>query len=201
MANFIFTRFKINMMSVSFCGLKENIQYGHDAIARVKEDYPNGFKSNTYYDTFVEKQDPDVRHEYTQAIYRTRDIIDEKIRHGKSEREATEIAVSKTGAANCGEQAFLVSNRLNEMGIKNKVINMVISSNTTRMVQGGHTFCVIDTDNPIDPREPRSWSSDAVVVDMWANKVMKAQDAINYFYSLFKPDSTKQFVQFTRVFE
>ena len=87
------------------------------------------------------------------------------------------------------------------MGIKNKVINMVISSNKTRMVQGGHTFCVIDTDNPIDSREPRNWSSDAVVVDMWANKVMKADDAIKYFYSLFKPDSTKQFVQFTRVFE
>ena len=189
------------MMSVSFYGLKENIQYGQEAIARVKRDYPNGFKSNTYYDTFVKEKDSDVRHEYTQAIYRTRDIIQEQVRRGKTERQATEIAVSRTGAANCGEQSFLVSDRLNEMGINNKVINMVILSNMNKMVQGGHTFCVVDADNPIDSIEPKNWSSDAVVVDMWAGKVMKAKDAISYFYSLFKPDSDKQFVRYTKAFE
>ena len=201
MANFIFTRFKINMMSVSFYGLKENIEYGHEAIARAKKDYPNGFKSNTYYEIFSDEKSPEVTEKYRKGIEKSREEVKYKMRQGLLEREATEVVVKDTGYANCGEQAFIISNRLNEMGIKHKLVNMVICSANTNYVDNGHTFCVIDTDNPIDPREPSNWSDDAVVVDMWSNTVSKGKDAIEYFYKIFKPHPRKQYVRFTSVFE
>lgn len=201
MAKILFRCFKQNIMNVSFYGLKENIQYGHEAIARVQKDYPNGFKSNTYYEMFSEEKKPEVLEEYTQGIINSRQQLKRHMRHGLLERDATEIIARETGFANCGEQAFLVSNRLNQMGIKHKVVNMAICSNKTNYVENGHTFCVIDTDFPIDPMEPRSWSEDSVIVDMWSNTVAKSKDAIEYFYKLFKPHPRNQYVRFTRVFE
>ncbi len=201
MAKIIFICFKKNIMNISFYGLKENMQYGHQAIARVKEDFPEGFKSNTHYEMFSEEQNPEKLYEYTQGVLKSRELIKWKMRHVIWERDATELVVKETGYANCGEQAFLISNRLNKMGIKHKLVNMAMCSTTTKQVENAHTFCVIDTDHNINPLEPESWSEDAVVVDMWSNTVDKGKDAIEYFYKLFKPEEKEQYVRFARVFE
>ena len=184
------------MISVSFCGLKENIQYGRQAIADVRKEFPDGFKSNTYYDVFIQNKDPEVRHEYTQAIYKTRDLVDWRKRHRLSEKEATELAVKETGAANCGEQAVLVSKRLDEMGIKNKIICMAVCSNKTNYVKDGHTFCVVDTEQEIDAKAPRNWSNEAVIVDMWSDTVARAKDALAFFYTFLKYNPKDDFVRF-----
>ena len=201
MAKIKFRCFNEDTMNVSFCGLKENINYGHQAIAQVKKDFPDGFKSNTYYEMFSDKKDPDILSAYNKGILKSREQVKWQMRHGIMERDATEVVVRESGYANCGEQAFLVSNRLNKMGVKNKIVNMAICSAKTKMVENGHTFCVIDTDNFINPMSPKSWSDEAVVVDMWSNTVAKGSDAIKYFYNLFKPDSEKQVVYITSVFE
>ena len=189
------------MMNVSFYGLKENINYGQQAIAQVKEDFPNGFKSNTHYAMFSDKKDSKVIDEYDKGIVKSREEIKRIMRHGLMERDATEIVVKESGYANCGEQAFLISNRLNKMGIKNKLVNMAICSRKNNCVVNGHTFCVVDTEHQIDPMRPRNWSEDSVIVDMWSNTVAKSSDAIEYFYNLFNPDPEKEYVRFTSVFE
>lgn len=199
MAKLIFTSFELSMMSVSFYGLKENIQYGHEAINRVKSEFPDGFVSSSYYDVFVQDKDSKILEKYNQAIYKTRDLISYKNRITASLKKATRLAVKETGAANCGEQARLVSQQLDEMGIKNKIICMEVHSNKDRELLDGHTFCVVDTDNPIDPREPRNWSSDAVVVDMWSNTVAKSKDALKFFHSFLKPNPQTQYVEYFEV--
>ena len=125
MAKLIFTSFELSMMSVSFYGLKENIQYGHEAINRVKSEFPDGFISSSYYDVFAQDKDSKILEKYNQAIYKTRDLISYKNRITASLKKATRLAVKETGAANCGEQARLVSQQLDEMGIKNKIILFV----------------------------------------------------------------------------
>lgn len=201
MAKILFSGFDISIMMVSFCGLKENIEYGNQAVERLKKDFPNGFKSSTYYETFAENKDLDIMQEYEDEISKTRKIVDKKVRQGVLEREATEIAVKQTGAANCGEQAFLLSNRLNEMGITNKLVTIAICSKSTGYVEDGHTFCVIDTDNPIDPLKPKTWSDDAVIADMWSDTVGKAGEVLEYFFEILKPNPEKQNVYFVSVQE
>ena len=189
------------MMNVSFYGLKENINYGQQAISQVKKDFPDGFKSNTHYEMFSEQKDPTIIEEYNNGIVKSREEIKRKMRHGIMERDATEIVVKESGYANCGEQAFLISNRLNKMGIRNKLVNMAICTRKNDYVVNGHTFCVIDTDHQINPLKPSTWSEDSVVVDMWSNTVAKSSDAVEYFYNLFNPDPEKEYVRFTSVFE
>ena len=109
------------MYNVSFLGLKENIAYGHQAIAGVKKDFPYGFKSNTYYQTFEQPVNEDTLHYYEDLIETTRALILYKKRLGIPRKEATKEVVSVTNSANCGEQALLVSQKLDELGVKNKI--------------------------------------------------------------------------------
>ena len=195
MANFIFTRFKANMMSVSFCGIKENIALGQQALAQVKKDFPNGIKSNTYYETFTPSPNQYILDSYERAIEETRRMVDQKKRQGMNDIDATVEAVKVTGAGNCGEQARIVSKKLSDNGVTNKVILMTLRDNKTNFPRDGHTFCVIDTASDMKVKEPKTWGSDAVVVDLWSNTVAKASEALEYFCSIMKPNK-EQHVSF-----
>ena len=118
--------------------------------------------------------------EQPYLIDTTRELVDYKKRLGKSRKEATYEAVRYTGAANCGEQAVLVSQKLDEIGIKNKVVSMNIRKNIPNCyyITDGHSFCVIDTADDMNIHNPDTWGEDAVVVDMWSNTVAKVKDAI-----------------------
>ena len=69
---------------------------------------------------------------------------------------------------------------------------MAVCSNKTNYVQDGHTFCVVDTEQEIDAKEPRNWSNEAVIVDMWSDTVARAKDALAFFYTFLKYFRKKQ---------
>lgn len=188
------------MYNVSFLGLKENLAYGRQAIANVQKDFPVGFMSNTYYETFADPVEKDVLYFYEDLIETTRALADFKKRQGMSSKQATFEAVNHTGAANCGEQAILISQKLDEMGIKNKIISMNIrqTSKYSNYATGCHTFCVIDTDKDMVINNPETWGEDAVVVDMWSNTVAKVKDAIEFFGTFLKPKENER-IQFESV--
>ena len=56
------------MFNVSFRGQKENMVYAREAIAEVKKDFPDGFKSNTYCETFAQPTDEMTISFYTDLI-------------------------------------------------------------------------------------------------------------------------------------
>ncbi len=196
MAKFIFRRFKTSMMSVSFCGIKENIEIGQQTLAQIRKDFPNGLKSNTYYKTFSTSPNQSILASYEREIEETRRIVAQKKRQGMSDIDATVEAVKITGAGNCGEQARIVSKKLTDNGIANKVILMTLRDNKSNFPRDGHTFCVIDTASDMKVREPKTWGSDAVIVDLWSNTVAKASEALDYFYSIMKPNKEQQHVSF-----
>ena len=177
------------MFNVSFRGQKENMVYAREAIAEVKKDFPDGFKSNTYCETFAQPTDEMTISFYTDLIYATRDLIHSKKRHGLTKQEATQEAVKETGAANCGEQAVLVSQKLDNKGVKNDIISMntVRTTPNCRFVTGGHTFCVIDGAEGMSIQDPETWGENAVVVDMWSGTIAKAKEAIKFFETFVKP--------------
>lgn len=184
------------MMNVSFYGIKENIAIGQQALAQVRKDFPNGIKSNTYYETFTQTPNHYVLDSYEKAIEETRKIVDQKKRQGKNDIDATVEAVKITGAGNCGEQARLVSKKLTESGIANEIILMTLRDNKSNYPRDGHTFCVIDTAPNMQIREPKTWGKDAVIVDLWSNTVAKASEALDYFYSIMQPDKEKNHISF-----
>ena len=199
MAIFIFLCFKKNMFNVSFRGQKENMVYAQEAIAEVKKDFPDGFKSNTHYETFENPEDKMTISFYTDLIMTTRRLIDYNKRFGLSKQEATQEAVKETGAANCGEQAVLVSQKLDKKGIKNEIIsiNTVYSTPHSRCVTSGHTFCVIDCDEKMNIQNPETWGENAIIVDMWSGTIAKVKEAIEFFKTFIKPKENEH-IQFEK---
>ena len=72
MANLFFTSFKSSMYNVSFLGLKENMEYGRQAIADVKKNFPTGLRSNTYYEKYADPLDEGTLCFYEELIQTTR---------------------------------------------------------------------------------------------------------------------------------
>lgn len=173
--------------------------YAQEAIAEVKKDFPDGFKSNTYCETFNTQEDEMTISFYTDLIYATRDLIHSKKRHGLTKQEATQEAVKETGAANCGEQAVLVSQKLDEKGIKNDIISMntVRSTPNCHFVTGGHTFCVIDGADGMNLQNPETWGENAVIADMWSGTVAKVKEAIDFFETFIQAKENEH-IQFEK---
>ena len=191
----------MNVMQISFSGLKENILYGNKAISAVKRDFPNGIKSNTYYDTFEKEQDKQKKLELEDGIERTRDRIDDMVRYGYPEKDAVEMVVKETGFANCGEQAILVSKKLDAEGIENKIIQMYICQNGSwHYVTGGHAFCLIGTSDNMAVQDPETWGDEAVVVDMWSGIVQKASEALKFFSGFVVPKKDEHIEFFNKIY-
>lgn len=188
------------MLNINFCGLKENIYEGKTAIKAVKEKFPEGFHSDTYYRMFESIPQKSILSQYEREIEQTRDIISYRKRLGISKYEAVEYAVKRTGAANCGEQAILISKALNEKDIPNKVISMNIYKKHTSFPAESHAFCVIGLDDNAEIKNPATWGKDAAIVDMWSNIVAGAQDALKAFQKIFKINKEKSDVIFMNEF-
>ncbi len=187
---------EVYVMNIGFCGLKENICIGREAIKTVRKEFPDGFHSCSYYEMFDPAPAKSVLSQYEKEIEQARNIINYRKRLGISKYEAVEYAVKETGAANCGEQAILVSKVLNEKNIPNKVISMNIYKKNTKYSTGGHTFCVVGLDDNAETKNPATWGKDAAVIDMWSGIVSGVRDALTTFQKMFKINKEKSDVIF-----
>lgn len=180
-------------MQVSFCGLNENLHIGRMAIRDVKNTYPRGFISNSRYDTFSESKNKTISRKLANKIMKMREMVDYQKRLGKDGYTAVEKAVGITNAANCGEQAILVSRSLNNSGIKNKVVSMLVYKKEPGSFYciDCHTFCVIGMDDDAFVTKPETWGKDAVIVDLWAGNVEKASKALKKYESMLNYDKNK----------
>ena len=78
--------------------------------------------------------------------------------------------------ANCGERAYYLHNEMNKKGINNTIIE--IGGNTS---ENSHVFNVIGLDKNADINNPETWGENALVIDVWANKLLPPKDAIAYY--------------------
>ena len=188
-------------MHVSFSSLKENIHIGRMVIQDVKKTYPRGFISNSRYETFSTRVNPQIRKKLESKIDKTRNIVDMKTRCGLDMYQAVDCAVRETQTANCGEQAVLVSNFLNNRGVLNKIVSMDVYKNKSLSYPiCGHSFCVIGLDKNADLTNPKTWGGDAVIVDLWSNTVKQARKAISFFSDMMGVNKKQNKVIFHSVY-
>ncbi len=78
--------------------------------------------------------------------------------------------------ANCGERAYYLHNQMNQKGINNKVIE--IGGNSA---ENSHVFNVIGLDKNADINNPETWGENAVVIDVWTNKLCSPKEALAFY--------------------
>ncbi len=169
-------------MKISFKGLNENIKMGRFAVRQVRQEYPFGFLSNSRYEAFAEKVNPKMDSFLRKKISDTREKVRFQERLGYDGLTAVERVVKETHAANCSEQAYLLSKQLKKDGVNHKIV--VMEMNKNKSFVDSHAFCVIGLDDKAVINKPETWGDEAVVADLWLNSVDRANKALVKFLEI-----------------
>lgn len=82
------------------------------------------------------------------------------------------------GKANCWEDSVLVHHALEKKGLNPQNIEMIVETNEGG---GNHFMSVVGLKKGANLRDPKTWGSQAMIVDAWHGVVLKAKDGIEYF--------------------
>jgi len=187
--------------NISFEGLKENLRLGEGVYKNFKKDFPV-VRSNTFVDAKIsehlgsdkfKKLIPKLKH--LEYKYGNGVSTERKQRRGNNFSIPEYInnlrnVLAEKKYANCGEQAQIIQYQLFQKGEKPHIISMLFKYECLGVNMNDHTFTVFGLKKGAELDNPKTWGNHAVVVDPWANIVMKSSDAIEYFKTkfLFKPE-------------
>lgn len=189
--------------NISFGSLKENLRLGEDVYRDFKKEFPY-LRSNTFLGSkIVQYQGSDRFEKIRPKIERLADKYDLKIGENRSnfygvdtfEEFVSNIKkiISKNKCANCGEQANIMQYELLKKSTDPHLISMEVEYPLSGMVKeyGSHEFAVFGLKKGARLDNPKTWGQEAVVVDPWVNRVMPANEAIEYYKIKLGFDSTK----------
>lgn len=184
-----------NRKSIQFEGLKENLRLGEKVLKEFKKEFP-AIRSNTYIKAkllqnegkkinFSEKL-TSIMNKYSLNINEVRKQFDYKRYYTLNQYiNDLKIALRTIKHANCGEQADIIQYELLQKGKEAHRIWM--KSKTTNKdgcnIFCDHVFTVFDLKKGARVESPKTWGQNAVVVDPWANIVLPAHKAVEYFKS------------------
>lgn len=100
---------------------------------------------------------------------------------------ALKQSIKKYNVADCGHRSDVVIGSLNPHGRTAQKIEMVVLDSAGNQ-KSNHIFPVMAMKKDANINKPETWGDNAVIIDAWANIVMKAEEGINYL---------KKFVNFT----
>lgn len=92
---------------------------------------------------------------------------------------------------NCGERAYLVYDKLNKLGLKNHTIVEIGGKEN----YNSHVFNVIGLAPNAIINRPETWGNSAIVIDTWANKCCKPNEALAFYHDFLEygQDNPMQF--------
>lgn len=191
--------------NISFGNLRQNLKTGEAVLREFKKEFPV-LHSNTYLAIRrFQHQDSNkfakilpkiqkVEQKYNQGVGLTREMTDDvfdEVLSGSSSfgtyvtKLKEVLAFIKYG--NCGEYSDIVDFKLINKGENSHNIAMSFKDPKTGKERnyGKHVFTVFGFKEGAQLTNPKTWGQDAVVVDAWANIVMRSNDAIEYFKTMF----------------
>lgn len=194
--------------NITFEGLKENLDLGRQVMRGFRSEYPL-IKSNTYVAAKI------IQHE-NKGIHIIEDLwelafnYNQKIKIAREELQAKlyfnldsfiqnlKNILKKSKCENCETQADIIQYELLQRQQKPHKVFINIKSEVPEDARKRryHIFTVFGMKKGALPENPKTWGNNAVVVDPWANIVMPAREAIEYFKSFFKFDSKCHSLEF-----
>ena len=165
-------------------------------LRRINQELNSPIKSNTKIGTKIVEHQSDER--YKGLVDKLSDVerkyalqIDKERKrrpdHFQSFEEYIYVlmdSATTSGVANCAERAYIVQSELLKQKEAAHVVKMTLQDKSNpdlKIKFGEHVFTVFGLKRGSDLTKPEKWGDNAVVVDWWANMVMSARDAIDYY--------------------
>lgn len=197
-----------NKNSIAFTGLKENLALGQQVLKGFRAEYPM-IQSNTYIAAKI-TQNENIAPSVIQNLWDLATRQNQKIKAARQEFyannyfnfdsfiESLKKVIKKHKCENCESQADIIQYELLKKEEKpHKVFIHLRDENLEDIKKRKyHIFTVFGMKNGAQLENPRTWGNNAVVVDSWANIVMPAREAIEYFKNFFKFDGQRHSLEF-----
>ena len=183
--------------------LFNNTRFGHSILNDFKTQFPY-LESYTMTDTLARKMAKTNPNSPTTIQMKTKSDILFKKMIGLLEKRPDYKSITfdeylnivknefrNENHGNCGERAYLVYDKLNKLGLKNHAIIEI----SGKQNYNAHVFNVIGLAPTAIINRPETWGNSAVVIDTWANKCCKVNDALAFYYDFLEygQDNPMQF--------
>lgn len=183
-----------NLMTnnVSFGSIKAEKRICEDTLREFHKKYPQEFQSNTKVDLKISKRQLDfsdwlkynsVSEKHGRAVSAARNDYYKEYNSWESYIEALKKATNKHKAANCGEQADLLTDEFFKKGLEVHKVQVEYKP------IADHAFLVFNAKENADWTNPKTWGNKAIIVDPWSNFVLQAREALEQFTKAFNPNS------------
>lgn len=105
------------------------------------------------------------------------------------------LAIKKYNVADCGHRTDVVIGSLNKDGRNAQKIEMIVLDSAGKQ-KANHLFPVMGMKKGANIDKPETWGDNAVIVDAWANFVMKAQEGLDYIKQFTGFNAQKEKIRF-----
>lgn len=191
--------FQNNSNKIKFKSLDTNLALGKQLMREFRAEYgrPN---SHMWYALLIERRQKNNQSELAwmnDAMSKHKINIYKNIRdYGTFSLQKFEsyedyinklkLKVKMCNAANCGEQADLMSDIFKNKNINEKQVML----NFTRGLglqgnSGQHCLNIFGFGDKFVPENPKTWGDESVIADAWANVLIPAKIGLNYYRNLF----------------
>lgn len=191
--------------------LKENLKIGEKVLKEFKQEFPY-LVSHTYTRAKTLQHSEDFRHLY--LAYKLQDLASkykEKIDIMRSFSKPSNFSnytnymikrikeMQKYKVGNCGDMAEVIQYNFLKENKEAQIIRMDVHDKRTNnfIEPKNHFFTIVGLKQSAIYENPEKWGNQAVIVDPWANIVMKVQDALEYYKEFLKINPQKENISFS----
>lgn len=136
--------------------------------------------------------------QFRDALYGKKLANEEKFQNYDEFASILKKYMVKGKVANCAEQAYLAQAKLKSHNKDSKAIYAHIHDKRTDdyRINGQHVFLVLGLDKNAKISEPKTWGTNAIIVDPWSGLVKRANQGLKTIKDLFIFDSQKEYIVF-----
>lgn len=200
-----------NSNSLQFKGLRQNLRVGDEVLRefnrefgrlksssfiKAKMDYHS---DNPLYDSVLPKLKP-VYRKYSKMIEGIRSLpvfysIPSQDPKGFVKKIISVVKQYKY--ANCSVRSWIVQDKLLEKGKTAHCLSMTVKNKDGKVLEDlGHEFVVFGLKEKAKLTNPKTWGTNAVIVDPWTGNPFDAKEGLKAITEFLKIDSSKHEVNF-----
>jgi len=191
-------------MNVSSGFINENLAIGKKVLDNFNKNF-SGVESRSMVKLqFIKETNPQIKENLAVKLKKLdlrlgalkKDVYEKSYESYGEYLNTLKGAGKKYNILDCDHRTDLIRGALNSQGITSKKIEMGIFDSNGRQV-GNHIFPVTAMKQNANANIIETWGENAVIVDAWANFVMKAEDGVNCLLNMIGFNPQKVNVKFS----
>lgn len=187
-------------------GVNENLKVGRNALEAFNKTFPKVESFSMAQLKAIRTTDPQTKREILgqcSELYSRLEALRKEV-YGKPYSSFLEYinalkqSIKKYNVADCGNRTDVIIGSLKIDGRTAQKVEMVVFDSTGKQ-KSNHIFPVMAMKKSADMNNLETWGENAIIIDAWANIVMKSKEGVNYLKKLIGFAPQKEQIKFNLI--